>query len=93
MSYRDELEAMREREAELRRLIGEAVAAEAGLVSSGEDEQAAEAAEVAIADWRETQEEQLDLRAFRPLTPLQELLAEHAGLVERITDTLDRRLS
>ena len=51
------------------------------------------AADEAIETWESEGEEAQDSRAFRPIGPLQDLLADHAALVERIAETLDRRLS
>jgi hypothetical protein len=51
------------------------------------------AADEAIAAWEQEGEDEQDMAAFRPLGPLQGLLADHAGIVERILDIRDRRLS
>jgi hypothetical protein len=93
MTYTDPLEAMLERAEELRRQIAMRLVEEAGappppLLSP--DQLAA--ADEAIAAWDEQGEEEQDQRAFRAMGPLQELLAEHQEIVERILDERDRRL-
>ena len=93
MPYTDPLEPMLAREEELRRLIALRIAEEAGAPRppSPSAEQLA-AADDAIAAWAEQGEEEQDQRAFRPIGPLQELLAEHRDILERILDERDRRL-
>lgn len=93
MAYRDELEAVIACEQRLRRLIAARIAEEAGA-APGQDlsEAILAAADTAIQAWSEEGEEQQDLGAFRAIGPLQELLAEHRSIVERIEDMLDRRL-
>ena len=93
MRYVDELEIMRERAALLRREIALLLDDGRAQVEGDPDEAAYAAADVAIAEWEEQGEEQADLRAFRPLTPLEERLAEYQSLLDRIADMLDRRLS
>lgn len=94
MPYTDPLEPMLRREDELRLMIARRLAEEAGaapLPSPSADQLAA--ADEAIAAWAEQGEEEQDQRAFRPIGPLQELLAEHRAVVELILDERDRRLS
>ncbi|WP_439498412.1 TilS substrate-binding domain-containing protein [Bosea sp. (in: a-proteobacteria)] len=79
---------------ELRRQIARRITEESGAApppSPSADHLAA--ADAAIAAWAEQGEEELDLHAFRPLTPLQKLLADHQEIRERIADIHDRRLS
>lgn len=91
--YTDELEPLSEREQELRRMIALRIAEEAGgPTGAAPSEAQLAAADEAIGTWNEDVEA-LDLRAFRELTPLQKLLAEHAEIQERILDIRDRRLS
>lgn len=93
MPYTDPLAPMLQRADELRRQIALRLVEEAGarpppLLSP--DQLAA--ADEAIAAWDEQGEEEQDQRAFRAMGPLQELLAEHRDIVERIVDERDRRL-
>ena len=94
MSYVDELEPLLRLEQELRRTIALSLAEESGQrpVDAPTEEQLL-AADEAIAAWAEEVDFEQDMRAFRPLTPLQTLLAEHLGICERIVDIRDRRLS
>lgn len=94
MPYTDPLEPMLERAEELRRQIARRLVEEAGAPpppSLSADQLAA--ADEAIAAWEEQGEEEQDERAFRPIGPLQELLAEHRDMVARIVELQDRRLS
>lgn len=94
MAYTDALEPLLRLEEELRRRIALRIAEESGTQpppSPSEDQLAA--ADEAIASWTEAGEDEQDLRAFRPIGPLQQLLAEHHEIVERILDIRDRRLS
>lgn len=94
MRYTDELDALRAARDALRRRIAERLALEAGAPADGVSPEAwLTAADEAIETWESEGEEAQDSRAFRPIGPLQELLADHAALVERIAETLDRRLS
>lgn len=94
MAYTDELDAVVAAAQSLRRQIALLIAADAGGAPGGApSETDLAAADAAIEAWAEEGEEVLDLRAFRPLTPLQELLVEHRGLLDRIDDIHDRRLS
>jgi hypothetical protein len=94
MRYTDELDALRAARDDLRQRIAERLALEAGAMFGGASLEAwLTAADEAIESWENEGEEAQDARAFRPIGPLQDLLAEHAALVERIADTLDRRLS
>nr|WP_047580315.1 hypothetical protein [Methylobacterium sp. ZNC0032] len=94
MRYTDELDGLRAARDDLRRRIAERLALEAGAAADGASlETWLMAADAAIAAWETEGEEAQDSRAFRPIGPLQDLLADHAALVERIADTLDRRLS
>jgi hypothetical protein len=91
--YTDPLDPLLDREAELRRAIARRIAEEAvhpPAPAVSQDQLAA--AEDAIAAWAAEGEEEQDLRAFRPLGPLQELLAEHAQIVEQIAEMRERRL-
>lgn len=93
MPYTDPLEPMLQREEELRHRIARRLVEESGappppLLSP--DHLAA--ADEAIANWEEQGEEEQDQRAFRDIGPLQELLAEHREVVERILEERDRRL-
>lgn len=93
MAYTDELGAVIACEQRLRRQIAIRLAEEAGAPSpSDPPEEALAAADAAIEAWRAEGEEQQDLAAFRPIGPLQELLAEHRNVIERIQDMRDRRL-
>jgi len=89
--YSDELDAVIAAEQRLRGEIAGVIAREEGATAASGRHLAA--ADAAIDAWAEEGEEALDQRAFRPLTPLQELLAEHRALLERIADIQDRRLS
>jgi hypothetical protein len=95
MAYTDELEAVLEAEQALRCRIALRIAQERG--EPGADiplEHQMHAADAAIEAWGdEGEEEDHDIRAFRPLTPLQTLLAEHRAICDRILDIRDRRLS
>ncbi|CAM5194185.1 hypothetical protein ARD30_01560 [Bosea thiooxidans] len=94
MRHTDELDAVIACEQTLRRRIAERLAEEAGTpVSGGLSEAQVAAADAAIEAWWQAGEEEHDLRAFRPIGPLEELLAEHRGILERIADMRDRRLS
>lgn len=94
MRYTDELDTLRVARDDLRRQIAERLALEAGMPCDGAFlETWLTAADEAIEAWENEGEEAQDSRAFRPIGPLQDLLAEHAALVERIADALDRRLS
>lgn len=93
MRYTDELDALRTARDTLRRRIAERLALEAGAPIEGALETWLTAADEAIETWESEGEEAQDSRAFRPIGPLQDLLADHASLVERIAETLDRRLS
>lgn len=93
MPYTDPLEPMLQREEALRRQIALRLVEEAGATpppSPSADHLAA--ADEAIAAWAEQGEEEQDQRAFRAMGPLQELLAEHLEILERILDERDRRL-
>ncbi|SFI13679.1 hypothetical protein SAMN05216304_1011041 [Bosea sp. OK403] len=94
MAYTDELEPLLALEQELRRKIALRIAEEAGEQPGGDpsENQIAVADEV-IANWTEAGEEDQDMRAFRPIGPLQQLLADHSLICERILDIRDRRLS
>lgn len=93
MPYTDPLEPLLQREEQLRHEIARRLVEDAGAppppTLSAEHLAAADAA---IADWEEQGEEEWDQRAFRPIGPLQRLLAEHREIVERIVDERDRRL-
>jgi hypothetical protein len=95
MRYTDELDALRAARDALRRQIAERLALEAGApFNDGAGLEAwLTAADEAIETWENEGEEAQDSRAFRPIGPLQDLLADHAAVVERIAETLDRRLS
>lgn len=93
MPYTDPLEPMLERAEELRRQIALRLVEEAGAsqpFALSADHLAA--ADEAIAAWDEQGGEEQDQRAFRKIGPLQELLAEYRGIVERIVEERDRRL-
>jgi len=94
MAYIDELERVLEAEQALRRRIALRIAREAGEQAGDPlQEHHVRAADAAIEAWVEEAEEVHDAHAFRPLTPLQELLEEHRAICERIFDIRDRRLS
>ncbi len=93
MPYTDPLEPMLKREEELRRQIARRLAEEAGAIPLVLSVDHLAAADEAIAAWAEQGEEEQDQRAFRPIGPLQELLAEHRDMIERIAELQDRRLS
>lgn len=94
MAYTDELEPLVTLEQELRQKIALRIAEEFGQrVGATLSEDQASAADQAIDAWREEAETEHDLRAFRPLTPLQRLLSDHHEICERIMDMRDRRLS
>lgn len=94
MAYTDELEAMLAYEQALRDRIAMRIAREQGVAEGTPLSEAHRmAADEAIAAWAESGEEEFDPHAFRPVGPLQELLAEHLAIVERIMDERDRRLS
>ncbi|WP_306226506.1 hypothetical protein [Bosea beijingensis] len=93
MRYTDELDALRAARDALRHRIAERLALEAGASIEGALETWLTASDEAIETWESEGEEAQDSRAFRPIGPLQDLLADHAALVERIAETLDRRLS
>lgn len=92
--YTDELEPLLAAEQALRLKIALRIAQEAGAPAGAaptQDEMAA--ADEAIALWQADGEDDEDLRAFRPLGPLQQLLIDHAMVCDRIADVRDRRLS
>ncbi len=94
MPYTDPLEPMLERAEALRHQIARRLVEESGAPpppSLSADQLAA--ADEAIAAWTEQGEEEQDQRAFRPIGPLQELLAEHREMIDRIVELQDRRLS
>jgi hypothetical protein len=94
MRYTDPLEPMLRREEELRLSIALRLVEETGAPpppSPSADQLAA--ADEAIAAWAAQGEEEQDERAFRPIGPLQRLLAEHREVVELIVEERDRRLS
>ncbi|MDR6870391.1 hypothetical protein J2Y55_001391 [Bosea sp. BE125] len=94
MAYTDELEPLLALEQELRRKIALRIAEEAGEQTGGDpSENQITIADEAIANWTEAGEEDQDMRAFRPIGPLQQLLADHLLICERILDIRDRRLS
>jgi len=94
MAYTDELEPLLDREQELRRTIALRIAEEAGARAAGNpSEEQIWAADEAIVAWAAEGEDDQDMRAFRPIGPLQELLADHRRICERIMDIRDRRLS
>jgi hypothetical protein len=94
MRYSDELDTLRAARDALRQRVAERLALEAGTPIAGALPEAwLTAADEAIEAWSSEGEEAQDSRAFRPIGPLQDLLADHAALVERIAETLDRRLS
>lgn len=91
--YTDELDAVIAHEEALRLRIAERLAEEAGLPFSTHVEQFTAVASDAIETWRQQGEEEADLRAFRELGPLQQLLTDHRQTLDRIADMLDRRLA
>jgi hypothetical protein len=94
MPYTDPLEPLLQREEALRHEIARRLVEEAGAPpppALSADHLAA--ADEAIANWEEQGEEEQDQRAFRAMGPLQQLLAEHREVMERIVDERDRRLS
>lgn len=99
MAYTDELEPMLSLEHDLRIRIALRIAQEGQEPGDEEprtgapSEDQLSAADAAIAAWSEQHEAEHDMRAFRPLTPLQQLLADHDAIMERILDLRDRRLS
>ena len=94
MAYIDELELVLEGEQALRRQIALRIAQEQGEpAAEAPREHHVRAADEAIEAWAGEAEDEHDARAFRPLTPLQQLLAEHRAICERILDIQDRRLS
>lgn len=94
MRYTDELDAVIAHAEALRRRIAERLAEEAGApVESSPTQAQFAAADAAIEAWFSEGEEEQDLRAFREIGPLQQLLAEYIETVERIEDIRDRRLS
>ncbi len=94
MAYIDELELVLEAEQALRRRIALRIAQEHGEPAADAlREHQIQAADEAIEAWVGEAEDEHDARAFRPLTPLQELLAEHRAICDRILDIQDRRLS
>lgn len=93
MAYTDPLEPMLQRADELRRQIALRLVEEAGATPPPTlSAEHLAAADEAIAAWAEQGEEEQDQRAFRAMGPLQELLAEHLEIVERIVEERDRRL-
>lgn len=94
MAYVDELERVLEAEQALRCRIALRLAQEQGEpAATSLQEHHIRAADEAIEAWASEAEDEHDARAFRPLTPLQELLAEHRAICDRILDIQDRRLS
>lgn len=98
MAYTDELEPMLSLEHDLRIRIALRIAQESREPgdeprTGAPSEDQLSAADAAIAAWSEQHEAEQDMRAFRPLTPLQQLLADHDAIMERILDLRDRRLS
>lgn len=94
MAYTDELEPLLTRAHELRRQIALRIAEEAGTpAGDAPSEDQMQAADEAIAAWAAEGEDEQDMRAFRPIGPLQVLLAEHGAICDRILDIRDRRLS
>ncbi|RDJ22833.1 hypothetical protein DWF00_05550 [Bosea caraganae] len=94
MAYTDELEPLLTLEHELRQKIALRIAEESGQkggAAPSEDQMSA--ADQAIEAWSEEVDYEQDPRAFRPLTPLQTMLADHNEICERIMDIRDRRLS
>lgn len=94
MRYTDELEPLLEREQALRREIALRIALETGQPERESPSEAdMHAADEAIEAWQQDGEDDQDMRAFRPIGPLQHLLIEHLAICERIMDIRDRRLS
>lgn len=94
MAYTDELEPVLEAEHALRLRIARRIAEEGGELGADIPlERHLRAADEAIEAWGGEGEDEHDARAFRPLTPLQQLLAEHQAICDRIADIQDRRLS
>lgn len=94
MAYTDELEPILDLEQELRGKIALRIAEEAGASpASHPSADQMQAADEAIEAWAAEGEDDQDMRAFRPMGPLQDLLAEHLRICERIMDIRDRRLS
>lgn len=93
-SYVDALEPLLAAEQALRLTIARRIAqenAETGSAAPARDQMAA--ADAAIEAWRAGGEDEHDPAAFRPIGPLQQMLADHAQICERIADICDRRLS
>lgn len=94
MAYTDELDPLIGLEQELRRKIALRIAEEAGAPASEQPTEAQFAtADEAIEAWQDEGEDDQDMRAFRPIGPLQTLLDDHRSVVDRIFDIRDRRLS
>ncbi|PZU92285.1 MAG: hypothetical protein DI527_10210 [Chelatococcus sp.] len=94
MRYTDALDPLLLLEQELRLKIARRIAEEAGGSSPDTPSEALlAAADDAIEAWQRQGEEELDPRAFRAMGPLQELLANHQEIVERIVEMRDRRLA
>lgn len=94
MAYTDAMEPLIALEQELRHRIARRLALENGEpVTASPDEAQLAAAAQAIEAWREDGDATQDPRAFRPQTPLEILLADHAEICARINDLSDRRLS
>lgn len=94
MAYTDELEPLLGREQDLLRAIALRIAEETGAAPSNHPSaDQIEAAQDAIEAWAAEGEDDQDMRAFRPMGPLQQLLAAHQQIWERIMDIQDRRLS
>ena len=92
--YTDALEPLLAAEQDMRLKIAMRIALEQGAVFDGSPSQAhLSAADEAIAAWSSDDEDEHDMRAFRPVGPLQELLIDHRMITDRIADLLDRRLS
>lgn len=92
--YTDELEPLLAAEQDLRVKIALRIAQESGAPASAtpsEDQMAA--ADEAIEAWQAEGEDDQDMRAFRPIGPLQQMLIDHNLICERIIDIRDRRLS
>jgi hypothetical protein len=94
MPYTDELDPLINREKELRQKIARRIAEETGAPADAFPSQDhLQAADDAISAWAAEGEDDQDMRAFRPMGPLQELLADHRATWERILDIRDQRLS
>ncbi len=94
MAYTDAMEPLLSLEQELRNRIALHLASESGEpVAEHPTEAQLEAASDAIEAWHDDADAEQDPRAFRPRSPLQILLAEHAEICVRILDLRDRRLS